>query len=124
MVVTPWEVSGVIDYNKLIETFGTEPINDEILRRIKYYTDELHFHLRRKIFFSHRDLNWVFDQYDKGERFCLYTGRGPSGDIHIGHVVPWLFTRYLQEKFHAKLYFQLTDDEKFLINHQLSRKQV
>ncbi|WP_455368181.1 tryptophan--tRNA ligase [[Eubacterium] cellulosolvens] len=124
MVVTPWEVSGTIDYDKLIEKFGTEPINDDLLDRIKQHIGELHFYLRRKIFFSHRDLNWILDMYDKGQRICLYTGRGPSGDIHIGHVVPWIFTKYLQDKFDAKLYFQLTDDEKFLINPSLSTKKV
>ncbi len=124
MVVTPWEVSGVIDYNKLIEKFGTSPLSDELLERFRGYTGEIHFHLRRKIFFSHRDLDWIFDLYDRGEKFCLYTGRGPSGDIHIGHVVPWIFTKYLQGKFRAKLYFQLTDDEKFLINSNLSKKKV
>ncbi len=124
MVVTPWEVSGDINYDKLIQKFGTEPINDDLLKRIRRYMGELHFHLRRKVFFSHRDLNWILNMYDKGERFCLYTGRGPSGDIHIGHVVPWIFTKYLQDKFNAKLYFQLTDDEKFLINPNLSTKKV
>src|SRR3989442_3840199 len=29
-------------------------------------------------------------------------------------MLPWFFTKWLQEKFHAKLYFQITDDEKFL----------
>jgi tryptophanyl-tRNA synthetase len=46
----------------------------------------------------------------------LYTGRGPSGPVHLGHLVPWIFTKYLQDAFNAKLYFQMTDDEKFLIH--------
>jgi tryptophanyl-tRNA synthetase len=54
--------------------------------------------------------------YEAGQRFVLYTGRGPSGPVHIGHIVPWVFTRHLQEAFNAKLYFQMTDDEKFLVN--------
>src|SRR3989442_2160307 len=70
--------------------------------------------LRRGVFYSHRDLNWILDQYETGTPFALYTGRGPSSGIHIGHMLPWFFTKWLQEKFHAKLYFQMTDDEKFL----------
>ncbi len=31
--VTPWDVSGKIDYKKLIEEFGTEPIDEDILGR-------------------------------------------------------------------------------------------
>jgi len=124
MVVTPWEVSGKIDYEKLIEQFGTKPLTDELLRRIEKHTGQLHPQLARKIFFSHRDLDWILDCYEKGEKFILYTGRGPSGDIHIGHIVPWIFTKYLQEAFDAKLYFQLTDDEKFLINPDLTAESV
>jgi len=29
-------------------------------------------------------------------------------------MLPWFFTKWLQEKFRAMLYFQITDDEKFL----------
>ncbi|MEJ2295104.1 MAG: tryptophan--tRNA ligase, partial [Candidatus Lokiarchaeota archaeon] len=52
--------------------------------------------------------------------FYLYTGRGPSGNVHLGHVMPWLFTKWLQDKFDVELWFQLTDDEKFLFNDSLS----
>ncbi|MEM2874314.1 MAG: tryptophan--tRNA ligase, partial [Candidatus Nanoarchaeia archaeon] len=118
--VTPWEVTGKVDYNKLIKQFGTEPLTDEILNRIKKHTKELHFMLRRKIFFSHRDLNWLLDEYEKGNKFFLYTGRGPSGPVHIGHLVPWIFTKWLQDKFDAELWFQFTDDEKFLFRKELN----
>lgn len=124
MVVTPWEVSGEIDYDKLIEQFGTERITESLLKRIESLTGELHPQLRRKVFFSHRDLDWILDRYEKGERFVLYTGRGPSGDVHLGHIVPWIFTKYLQDAFKAKLYFQLTDDEKFLINPEMTSKKA
>jgi len=116
MVVTPWEVSGKIDYDRLIQKFGTEPITEGLLERIKRHTGKLHLQLRRKVFFSHRDLDWILDMYEGGKRFVLYTGRGPSGPVHIGHLVPWIFTKHLQDSFDAKLLFQMTDDEKFLVN--------
>ena len=34
-IVTPWEVSGDIDYDKLIKEFGTEKIDEKLLKRIK-----------------------------------------------------------------------------------------
>lgn len=114
MVVTPWEVRGKIDYERLIKEFGTQPLTDELLKKIAKHTDGLHLQLQRKLFFSHRDLDTVLDLYDKGTKFVLYTGRGPSGPVHIGHLVPWIFTKHLQEKFKTRLYFQMTDDEKFL----------
>lgn len=123
MVVTPWEVRGKIDYDKLIREFGTQPLTPEILERIRKHTGTLHPQLQRRIFFSHRDLDWILERYEAGERFVLYTGRGPSGPVHIGHLIPWIFTKYLQDKFDAKLYFQLTDDEKFLYHEDFTLSQ-
>lgn len=118
-IVTPWEVSGEIDYDLLVERFGTKRIDEGLLERLSQY-GKLHPMLRRGIVYSHRDMDWILDLHDKGEPFFLYTGRGPSGDVHLGHLMPWIFTRYLQETFDVKLYFQLTDDEKFLFNESLT----
>ncbi len=120
MVVTPWTVSGKIDYSRLIEEFGTQPLTEDLLEKTKKHAGKLHLQLRRGIFFSHRDLDWVLDMYESGKRFVLYTGRGPSGPVHIGHLVPWIFTKHLQDVFGSKLYFQMTDDEKFLISPENS----
>lgn len=118
-VVTPWEVRGKVDYQKLMREFGTKEIDDRLIQRIKKHSGELHYLLRRKIFFSHRDFDWILDKYESGEKFYLYTGRGPSGNTHLGHLIPWIFTRHLQEVFGAELYFQMTDDEKFLFKREL-----
>lgn len=120
MVVTPWTVSGKIDYSRLVEEFGTQPLTEDLLERIRKHTGELHLQLRRGLFFSHRDLDWILDMYEAGRRFVLYTGRGPSGPVHIGHLVPWIFTKHLQDVFGSKLYFQMTDDEKFLIHPEFT----
>jgi tryptophanyl-tRNA synthetase len=120
MVVTPWEVRGKIDYEKLIREFGTQPLTPELLERFRKFTGALHPQLERRIFFSHRDFDWILERYEAGEGFVLYTGRGPSGPIHIGHIVPWIFTKYLQDKFGATLYFQMTDDEKFLYHDEFT----
>lgn len=114
MIVTPWEVRGKVDYERLIREFGTQPLTDELLKRIAKRTGDLHLQLRRGLFFSHRDLDVVLDLYEKGTKFVLYTGRGPSGPVHIGHLVPWIFTKHLQDTFDVRLYFQMTDDEKFV----------
>jgi len=56
-----------------------------------------------------------FRSYEAGKPFYLYTGRGPSsGSLHFGHLLPFLFTKWLQEAFDVPLVIQLTDDEKFL----------
>ncbi len=122
--VTPWSVEGEIDYDKLMQKFGTEKISPELEDRIEKITGEIHPMLKLGYFFSHRDLDKIITEYEKGNRFYLYTGRGPSGKIHIGHLLPWIFTKYLQEKFDVNLIFQLTDDEKFLYNDQKSMEDV
>jgi tryptophanyl-tRNA synthetase len=119
-VVTPWEVTGKIDYDKLIKEFGTKPITDDLLKRIKKHTKDLHPMLSRKIFFSHRDLDWILDEYENGKKFFLYTGRAPSGPVHLGHLIPWIFTKWLQDKFDVELWFQFPDEEKFLFKENLT----
>jgi len=62
----------------------------------------------------------LLDQYEKKDKFFLYTGRAPSGPVHIGHLVPWMFTKWLQDKFDVELWFQFPDEEKFLFKENLT----
>lgn len=112
--VTPWDVSGNVDYKKLIKKFGVSKIDDKILKKLEKNLGELHFMLKRGIFFAHRDLDFALTEYEKGKNLFLYTGCGPSGPIHIGHAFVWKFTKWLQDKLNIDLWFQFTDDEKFL----------
>lgn len=132
--VTPWEVEGAvvdgenqgIDYNKLIEQFGTRQINQETLEKFKQVTgNEPHPFLKRGVFFSERDLSKILELYEHGEPFFLYTGRGPSSDsMHLGHMVPFIFTKWLQDVFDVPLVVELTDDEKFLFKPKLTIEDV
>lgn len=117
--VTPWKVEGEVDYKKLVREYGTSEIDDELLAKFRESSSELHFMLTRKIYYSHRDLDWILDKYQSGEPFALYTGRGPSGQTTLGHLLPWVFTKWLQDRFDAELYFQITDDEKYLLRPDL-----
>jgi len=153
MVVTAFEVTGSIDYNKLIEQFGSKELTPYLLRRLENVTvkqgtvDRLHRFLRREIFFSHRDIEKICELLEgwygvspppmdgdhdvemttttasttpanKPTTPCpiyLYTGRGPSSAaMHLGHLVPFLFTAWLQKAFQCPLVIQMTDDEKFI----------
>ncbi|CAK9025690.1 Tryptophan--tRNA ligase [Durusdinium trenchii] len=117
-VVTPWDVQADegVDYDKLIVQFGSSKIDDDLVKRMERVTGQkVHHWLRKEIFFSHRDLGEMLDLYEAGKPFYLYTGRGPSsGSLHFGHLVPFVFTKWLQDAFNAPLVIQLTDDEKFL----------
>ena len=81
-----------------------------------------------------RDVPSILDAYEQKKPFFLYTGRGPSSEsMHLGHLIPFLFTkwafnwltlsfnylfrydyRYLQDVFDVPLVIQMTDDEKFI----------
>jgi tryptophanyl-tRNA synthetase len=127
LIVTPWEVSGDLEdkmYIKLIERFGTQALSPDLIEKFRKLTGEIHPLIKSQYFFSHRDLDWLLTKYVNGDPFYLYTGRGPSGLVHIGHILPWLFTKYLQDKFGSKLLFQLTDDEKFLYNAGATRETI
>jgi len=121
-IVTPYNVQGAIDYDKLIREFGVEKIDNELLDRIKKHTGNLHLFLRRKVFFANRDLNWLLDEYEKGNKFFLYTGRASAkgNKVHLGHLIPWIMCKWLQEKFNADLWFQFPDEEKFLYKNDIS----
>lgn len=105
-IITPFDVSGgvdeqgkavAIDYDKLMDKFGSQRIDKTILERFEKLTGRPpHRLLRRGMVFSHRDLNLILDKYEKGIPFFLYTGRGPSSDsLHVGHSIPFEFTKYV-----------------------------
>jgi len=121
MVVNAWEVSGKIDYDKLIDKFGSSAIDQTLLDRLEKAIQKIgkvktvHRFLRRGIFFSHRDLHAILDCVESDKPFYLYTGRGPSSEsMHLGHLIPFMMTQWLQEAFDVPLVVQMTDDEKFL----------
>lgn len=132
--VTPWDVEGAvvngvqvaIDYNKLITEFGTREISPELLARFEKLTGwRAHPLLRRGTFFSHRELDLILNRYEQGKPFYLYTGRGPSSSsMHLGHLIPFMFTKWLQDVFDVPLVIQLTDDEKFLFKPSLKLEEV
>ncbi len=116
--ITPWEVKGNIDYSKIIKEFGVSEIDKALISQIQEITKKpVHYFLKRKIFFAHRDLNLILQEYKKGNKFFLYTGRSPSGPIHLGHLIPWIFTKWLQDVFDVELWFQFPDEEKFLFKN-------
>ena len=118
--MTPFEIQAAsdkgIDYEKLIQKYGCSAMTPEIIKRIEELSGKpVHRFIRRGIFFCQRDLTEILNAYEKQQPFYLYTGRGPSADaLHMGHTIPFLFTKYLQEAFDVPLVIQITDDEKYI----------
>lgn len=85
--INPWSVTGevdedgkvkAIDYRKLVDDFGTNLIDDALLKRFEKVTGHKpHRFLRRGIVFSHRDLSLILNRYEKvgSEGFDSVEGR-------------------------------------------------
>ncbi|KAF5215395.1 hypothetical protein ECC02_011923 [Trypanosoma cruzi] len=140
-VVTPWGVAATgprgVDYDRVLALFGSEPVDEPLLQRLEETRNgreehaqatgtaqgeagqmALHHFFRRGIVFSHRDFGTALDCVRASlatgtHRAYLYTGRGPSArSMHIGHCIPFLLTRYLQDALGLPLVIQMPDDEK------------
>ena len=111
MVVNPYEVSGDIDYKKLIKDFGTSEISKDIYQKMK----KCHPLIRRGLYFSHRDFDKWLKAQEAGKKVSVITGRGPSEKMHIGHLVPFLVAKSLQDNFDCEVFIPISDDEKFYV---------
>ncbi|WP_049922274.1 tryptophan--tRNA ligase [Halopiger djelfimassiliensis] len=111
--VTPYDVRGEIDYEKLCERFGADPLTDEQVAR---FPD--HPLVRRRTFYAGRDVDRYLAAADAGDPHAIVTGRGPSGPMHLGHVLPFYLAKRFQEATGATVYVPLSDDEKFLAKAQ------
>jgi len=79
-MISPWEVTGEIDYSKLIEEFGMEPFSS-VLDEID---DPMHL-MKRGVIFGHRDYWRIVDAMKNKESFAVMSGFMPSGLPHFGH---------------------------------------
>src|SRR3972149_8102615 len=124
IILNPWIAKGQFNdevYNKLVEEFGMERLSNELLERFEKVTGHKpHMWMRRNIFFAHREFNLILDDYEQGKPIFLYTGRGPSGknSLHLGHIISYYFTAWLQKVFNALVVIQIADDEKFYFKDQ------
>jgi len=111
--VTPYAVDGEIDYEKLIDRFGADRLTDDQLARFPE-----HPLLRRRTFYAGRDIDEYLEAAEADAPHAIVTGRGPSGPMHLGHVLPLYLAKRLQQETGATVYIPLSDDEKFLAKAQ------
>lgn len=126
--VTPWDVEGKVDYDKLIKEFGVQKITENQKKYLEELSNKkkipLHIFLKRDLFFAQMDLDKVIEAHKNNKPIFLYTGRSPGGSMHTGHLIPFIFTKYLQDLFDCNLYIQIPDDEKFLFKKDLTLKKI
>ncbi|MFA5175778.1 MAG: tryptophan--tRNA ligase [Candidatus Nanoarchaeia archaeon] len=105
-IVTPWEVKGNIDYDKLINEFG--------LNHLKELPDvfEKEILFRRKVVFAHRDIQRILEAVKNKKKFVMMTGMMPTGKFHLGHLIVAKQMVFYQ-KLGAKVYIAVADLEAY-----------
>jgi len=104
--VTPWEVVGEINYQRLMKKFGVKPLPS----LPKVFSENVLF--RRKIVFAHRDFDKILDSIRNKKNFVMMTGLMPSGKFHFGHMLLAQQMIFYQ-KLGAKLYIAVADLEAY-----------
>jgi len=105
-IVNPWEVSGNVDYGKLVKEFG--------LRELKHlpagFSENVLF--RRGVIFAHRDFGRIVEAIEGNKKFVMMTGLMPTGKFHIGHMI--LAQQFLiYQKLGARIYIAVADLEAY-----------
>ena len=118
--VTPYNIEGNIDYERLVKQFGTTLIPEKVRKKL----EKTHPLLRRGVYFSHRDFDKWLEAHEKGKKVSVITGRGPSEKMHIGHLVPFMVAKSLQENFNCEVFIPISDDEKFYVKENLSYEKA
>lgn len=113
--VTPYDVEGDLDYEKLLDRFGADELTAD---QIAQFPDPVHPLVRRRVFYAQRGLGDFLAAAREGEDHAIVTGVGPSGPMHVGHVFPFYFAKYLQDNFGTTVYIPVSDDEKYLLKDQ------
>jgi tryptophanyl-tRNA synthetase len=104
--VTPWEVIGNINYDKLIKEFGILQLKE----LPKIFNEDLLF--RRKIIFAHRDIQRILETIKNKKPFVMMTGLMPTGKFHIGHMI--LAKQFVfYQSLGAKIYIAVADIEAY-----------
>lgn len=104
--VTPWEVSGKLNYEKLIKKFGVSH-----LQKLPNVFEKNHL-FRRKIVFAHRDIQRILEAVKAKKKFSMMTGLVPTGKFHIGHMIVAQQMTFWQS-LGARIYIAVADIEAY-----------
>ncbi len=94
-------------YSKLEKNLSLVEIDSDVLSIIKP-----HPLISNGYFFAHQDFGDLISNHERGEKFMIVSGRGPSGGIHLGHYALFKFLKELQEMYDVELRIPFSDDEK------------
>lgn len=104
--ITPWEISGKINYEKLVKEFGIKPMP----KLPEIFNKNILF--KRGVIFAQRDFENILNVIRDKKPFVLMTGLMPSGKFHLGHMLLAQQMIFYQ-KLGAKLYIAVADLEAY-----------
>lgn len=110
-VVTPWEVKGEVDYERLMKEFGIQPLRE----LPSVFNENILF--RRKVIFAHRDIGKIMNSIKDKKQYVMMTGLMPSGSFHIGHMLLAQQIIFYQS-LGAKIYVAVADLESYATRGQ------
>lgn len=112
-VFNPWEVTGDIDYQKLVRDFGVQELDSTTLPQ-QFQNNVL---FRRKVVFAHRSFGQIVDAIQNKKPFVMMTGLMPTGKFHIGHMLLAQQMIFYQN-LGAKIYIAVADIEAYNARNQ------
>jgi tryptophanyl-tRNA synthetase len=108
MVLDPWTIGDISDYEHLFKQFGISPMD---AFKAKY--SDLRY-IRRGIIFGHRGFDKIDAAISNKKPFIMMTGLMPSGNFHFGHKMVADEIIWLQGKG-ARTYIAAADIESYLM---------
>src|SRR3989338_4148883 len=105
-VVNPWEVSGTVDYDKLMKDFGIGPMASFVEKLPKNIL------FSRGVVYGQRDFSRIAEAIAKKKKFVMMTGLMPSGKFHFGHKIIADQIIFYQS-LGAKIYLTVADIEAY-----------
>ena len=92
------------DLERMYQQFKIIPISS-IIDKIPWNN-----FLEMGIIVAHRD----FDKILSEKKWAIVSGRGPSGPLHLGHILLFQLVAWLQQTYDVYAFIPLSDDEKFI----------
>ena len=92
------------DIKRMYEQFKIRPISN-VENLLPWNT-----FLEMGLIVAHRDLDKILSE----KKWAIVSGRGPSGPLHLGHLLVFKLVAWFQRVFNVHAFIPLSDDEKFV----------
>lgn len=109
------EVSGKMDYDKIIEEFGVECLSKQLRPLEKSVNSKLPGAqlYRRGIVFAHRDFGTIANSIMNKKKFAVVSGFNPSAPLHFGNLLFVNQVLFLQS-LGGEVFIPISNDETYV----------